>query len=62
MQRKKIRLNPDPNQRSVLHMFAKQLNETQDESTDNACESKQHVLIDLSMQQVESETGIDWTI
>lgn len=57
---KKIKLNTDPNQRTIAFMFGNKPNE--DESTDVAPKSKQNVLIDMSVHQVKNETGIDWTI
>lgn len=59
---KKRKLNADPNQRSVAFMFGKTPNELDDQCTDDTVESKQSVLIDLSMHQVKNEIGIDWTI
>lgn len=52
----------DPNQRSVAFMFGKKPNELDDQCNDDTVESKQSVLIDLSMHQVKNEIGIDWTI
>lgn len=52
-----LKLNAGPNQRSVDHMFAKKSNEADEESTGEVHESKQDVLIDLSMHQVENEIG-----
>lgn len=58
----KIKLNTDPNQRLIAFMFGKKPNELEDERTDDEHESKQNVLVDLSVQQVKNETGTDWTI
>lgn len=49
-------------QLTLAEMFAKKSNETEEESASGTDESKQHILIDLSMHQMANETGIDWTI
>lgn len=54
---KKIKLNTDPNQRSVALMFGKKSNELESESTEEAQESKQNALIDLLCVEHEIKQG-----
>lgn len=54
----------DPNQQSISLMFKKKSNELENslKSIGDTIESKQNVLIDMSVNQVKSENGTDWTI
>lgn len=51
-------------QPTILEMYGKKpsVSVSEGESTGAQHESKQNILVDLSLQQVQNESGIDWTI